>query len=197
MTAVATSTGRLSPEDLLSLPDLGRYEGLIDGELQERHMSVESSHTSWETSGQVRNYLTAHPLGWGFTTDCGLQIFPWRPKLVRFSDGGFYRKSRGPRPGHGHLKIAPDLVIEVVSPGDDAEDLETKVQDYLRAGVQMIWVAFPFTRTVAVYRLNGSVTRLQASETLEGEDVLPGFSTPVASLFLPPDEDEDDADADE
>ncbi len=185
MTAVATSTGVLTPDDLLGLPDLGRYEALIDGALKQRNASVVSSYTAFEINGALGNELQRTGIGWGFQADCGLQIFPWKPDKLRFADGGFYRKERGPRPGHGHLKVAPDLVVEVVSPGDDAEEMDAKVDDYLRAGVLMVWVAFPLTRHIIVFQPNGVTARLGPEDALTGGEVLPGFSVTVGDLFLP------------
>ena len=185
MTAIATPTELMTPEELLGMPDLGRYDALIDGELKERCVSVESSHTSFELNGELRTHLKATGLGWGFQSDCGLQIFAESPTKVRFADGGFYRKERGPRPGHGHLRFAPDLVIEVVSPGDDAEEVDAKVEDYLGAGVAMVWVAYPLTRHILVFTANKEAQRLGPDDELTGGDVLPGFSVAVKDVFLP------------
>jgi Uma2 family endonuclease len=185
MSAIASPKELLTPKDLLGLPDLGRYEVLIDGKLKERNASVISSNTAFEINGAVGSYLQATGLGWGFQSDCGLQIFPWAPGKVRFADGGFYRKDRGPRPGHGHLTFAPDLVLEVVSPGDGAEEVEAKVAEYLRAGVSMVWVAYPLTRHILVFTANKEAQRLGPEDELAGGDVLPGFAVAVKDLFLP------------
>lgn len=79
--------------------------------------------------------------------------------------------------------MAPDLVVEVVSTHDEAEDVEEKVRDYLRAGECRVWVAYPRTRIIHVRRPDGRDTTLEAGDTLEGEDVLPGFTCPVAALL--------------
>jgi Uma2 family endonuclease len=170
------------------MPDIGRYEALIDGELKERNVSYESSNAAGRFHRRLGMFVEdEHDLGYAFLPDCGLEIFGWQPGKLRFADGGFIRKERGPRPGRGHLKVAPDLVVEVVSPGDTLEELEAKVEDYFRAGVEMIWVAFPHSRQVVVRRRGSSnELRLGPGDTLEGGDVLPGFSCPVADLFLPP-----------
>ena len=83
----------------------------------------------------------------------------------------------------GHVRIPPDLAIEVVSPNDLASDLDEKVEDYQKAGVELVWVIQPESRTVSVYRSDGSVSRLHQDDELSGEEVIPGFRCQVRSLF--------------
>jgi Uma2 family endonuclease len=85
----------------------------------------------------------------------------------------------------GWAKIVPDLAVEVVSPNDLAEDLEEKIVDYEKVGVPLVWVMNPRSRTVMVYRGDGSVSRLHEDDELSGEDVIPGFRCPVRDI-LPP-----------
>ncbi len=86
------------------------------------------------------------------------------------------------------LEIAPDIVAEVVSPHEDAENVETKIREYFAAGVRLVWVAYPLTRTVHIYRPDGSAAVLDERGTISGEDVLPGLEIPVASIFPPADD---------
>jgi Uma2 family endonuclease len=81
------------------------------------------------------------------------------------------------------LPLAPDLAIEIRSPDDRWSAVEAKIDEYLRAGVHLVWVIDPRRRSVHVYRSDGSVTRLTLSDTLTGEDVLPGFEVSVADLL--------------
>jgi Uma2 family endonuclease len=113
------------------------------------------------------------------------QIFPDAPNQVRFPDGSFIRRGRLPHdvPPHGHVRIVPDLLIEVMSPNDLAWEVEVKVTEYLRDGVQLLWVFYPDTCTVWVYRASGQVMHLSVADTLSGEEVLPGFTCPVAEVF--------------
>ncbi len=196
MTAIATSSA-VTPEDLLHLPDLGRYEALIDGVLQERNVSYLSSNAAYEFNGRIRNHLVETSIGYGFQADCGLEIFPWMPGKVRFADGGFISRERSPRPGRGHLRVAPDLVVEVVSYGDNEQEAEKKRTDYLRAGVRMIWIAYPLTRHVTVWRADGSAVSLGPDAVLSGGDVLPGFACRVGDLFLEVDQEDDAEDGSE
>src|SRR5207244_9383387 len=113
--------------------------------------------------------------------EVGYQCFPQRTGLVRKPDVSFVRRGRLPSGvlPKGWAKIAPDLAAEVVSPKDSYEEVEEKLGDYERAGVPLIWVISPTSRTVMVYRVDGSVGRLREADELSGEDVIPGFRCPV------------------
>jgi len=85
----------------------------------------------------------------------------------------------------GHVRLAPDLVVEVISPNDLAYEIDEKVDEYETAGVKLIWVVNPETKAVRVHRADGAVMVLREKDELDGEDILPGFRCPVAELFLP------------
>lgn len=78
---------------------------------------------------------------------------------------------------------APDLAVEVVSPTDKQYDVTDKVLAYLQAGTRLVWVIEPVMKTVMVYRSETDFTLLNYEDTLSGEDVVQGFSCPVAELF--------------
>ena len=123
-----------SPEDLLTMPDGHRFE-LIDGQLVERNLGAESSLVAANTISLLRVYSRSQKRGRVFATDCGYQIFPDRPKQVRYPDGSFIDSGRLPdnKVPPGHIRIAPNLAAEVVSPNDTAEKVEAKRLDFLRA----------------------------------------------------------------
>jgi Uma2 family endonuclease len=160
------------------------YE-LIDGKLVERHMGAESSLIAAAVIFLLNQYVRAHQLGKVFATDCGYQIFPDDPNKVRFPDGSFIPRGRLPddKPPRGHIRIPPDLAIEVVSPNDTAEEVETKRLAFLRAGTRLLWILYPESRTVHVYRQAGNPSSLTEADELSGEDVVPGFVCRVAELF--------------
>lgn len=173
-----------SPEELLNLEDGHRFE-LIDGQLVERKMGAKASLIAGTIIHLLHQHVRAGSLGLIFATDCGYQIFPNTPNRVRFPDGSFIRRGQLPNdePPEGHVRIAPDLVVEVVSPNDLAEEVEEKIEDYLQAGVPLIWVVYPSTRRVMVYRPDGRCTRLTDAQELDGEGVLQGFRCRVEELF--------------
>ncbi len=83
----------------------------------------------------------------------------------------------------GWIKIRPDLAVEVVSPNDAAEELDEKLEDYERAGIPLVWVVFPKSRTVKVYRGDGSFLRVREEDMLSGEDIIPGFRCPLREIL--------------
>lgn len=87
-----------------------------------------------------------------------------------------------------YAPFAPDLAVEVVSPGDTAADIRDKVDLYLAAGTRLVWVIYPSLRAVDVYRPDGTAQIVDADGVLEGGDLLPGLRLVVADLF-PPEED--------
>jgi Uma2 family endonuclease len=91
----------------------------------------------------------------------------------------------------GHVRIAPDLAVEVVSPNDLFYDVRQKVGEYIAAGVRLVWVVNPDKREIDVYRANGTYQLVQHGDVLSGEDVLTGFSVPLAQIFVPPPMDAD------
>ena len=109
------------------------------------------------------------------------------PDKVRKPDACFVRRGRlvPDEPPEGFITIAPDIVVEVVSPTDYYYDVERKVEEYLEAGVSVVWVINPDTRSVKVYAQGAGVMKLDDKEELTGGDVLPEFRCAVASLFPP------------
>jgi len=84
-----------------------------------------------------------------------------------------------------HVPIAPDLVVEVISPNDRIYKFEKKLMDYRKAGIALVWEVNPKFRFIRVHRLNRAAERLEENDTLNGDPVLPGFSVIVREL-LPP-----------
>jgi Uma2 family endonuclease len=183
-----SSSARLVPDDLLKLPDSVSYE-LVDGKLVERNMGFESSEIAARIIFLISLFLRDRPGGRIVGPDAGYQCFPDAPEKVRKPDVSFIRPGRlpGEQAPKGHCRIPPDLAVEVVSPGDLSYEIEEKVAEYLAAGVPLVWVVHPPTRTVRVHRPRssprGEISNLRDSDTLSGEDVLPGFSCSVSEVF--------------
>jgi Uma2 family endonuclease len=107
---------------------------------------------------------------------------------LRAPDVGFYtwEKDKLHTDRDKYRPFPPDLAVEVVSPSDRAEAVQEKVQLYLRAGTRQVWVVFPQNRTVTLHHADGSARTLSADDSLDGGDLLPGFTLPVADCFPPP-----------
>ena len=84
--------------------------------------------------------------------------------------------------------IAPNLAVEVVSPNDLVYEIDEKVEEYLEAGVELVWVVNPVTRTVRVHRADRPGVTLREMDELTGDDLLPGFRCRVSDLFQLPTE---------
>lgn len=175
----------LEPEDLLAMPDGDRYE-LIDGVPREKPMGAESDEIALGVGSVLRQFVRTNRLGHVYGSQTGFQCFPKDAKLVRMPDTSFVAAGKlpGDKTPEGYIKVAPDIAIEVASPNEMYEEVEAKVADYRSAGVKLIWVVSPKSRTVVIRRLDGTCAELIESGTLSGEDVLPGFACPVAELFV-------------
>jgi Uma2 family endonuclease len=183
---VLATPERCSPDDLLALPDAKGCE-LVDGRLVEKQGGGEKGYVGGRIAYLLAAFLEAHPVGLPFISEAGYQCFPGR-RLVRKPDVSFVRRGRlpGDRPPRGHIRVAPDLAAEVVSPNDTYYEVDEKVSEYLDAGVPLVWVVNPQARTVHVYRPDGTAVRLRDGQELSGEPVLPGFRCPVGDLVPPP-----------
>lgn len=85
-----------------------------------------------------------------------------------------------------YFEGAPELAVEVLSPSDPAEDLDIKIEQYLKSGAKQVWILYPKTKRIHVFHAVNQGTILHAEQTLEGRDLLPGFSVKVADLFVGP-----------
>ena len=129
----------------------------------------------------IRTYVRQHQLGKAYAAETGF-VVSHNPDTVRAPDVAFIAANRA-RPYESFVDGAPDLVVEVVSPGDSHQEVEQKVLDYLEAGTKLIWIVQPRTRTLTVYRSLKDVRILTENDTLDGNDVLPGFNITVKEIF--------------
>ena len=157
---------------------------LVDGTLVEKAMSVPSSYVA----ALLSYFLNGHviPRGDGFVTGAdGMMRMTGR--RVRISDVSFVSFDRVPDrlvPAEPILNFAPDLAVEVLSPGNTRREIAQKLREYFAGGTRLAWIVDPLARTVAVHHAPGEPARvLAAADRLDGEDVLPGFSLAVIDLF--------------
>lgn len=81
------------------------------------------------------------------------------------------------------MELVPDLVVEVISPSERPGQITTKLFTYLDAGVRIVWLVDPEAQTVTVHAAGESPRTLTTDDEINGGDVLPGFSVPIAAFF--------------
>ena len=160
----------------------GRYE-LVKGEV------IELSPVNEEHSGIAGHIVTAFN-NYSRQRDFGQAgveagyILLSGPDTVRGPDVYFRLVPRNARrQSVGFLAGAPDIAVEVVSPSNTAAEIERKVAEYLAAGSQRVWVAYPASRSVIVHRAGGTTITYTADDVITDEELLPGFSLPLAEIF--------------
>ncbi|HET6247319.1 MAG TPA: Uma2 family endonuclease [Tepidisphaeraceae bacterium] len=183
MTAIAAHT-QYTPDDVLRLEDEGLFE-LVDGKLVEKPMSSLANKTAGIVTIQLGVFLQKSG-GGDLLPEQTFQCFPHDRDLIRRPDVAFISAARSAGvPDEGHVPIAPDIAIEVVSPNDTIYELDEKLADYRMAGVKAVWVLNPNSRVLRIHRLDHTFAELQETDTLSDESILPGFSILVRDL-LPP-----------
>jgi Uma2 family endonuclease len=174
----------LSLEEFERLPDNGMRHELNKGELVEMP-PPKSGHT--RLANKIARILDGHaePRGLGEALVEAGFLLSIDPATCRQPDVCFLSAGRTDQaPEDGYFQGAPDIAIEIVSPGNTATDLEEKIDQYLAAGGRAVWVVYPKLRRVHVHRADGTITALSGDQQLTAEDILPGLSIPVASLFV-------------
>lgn len=179
--------GKWVPKDHEELPpeiDRKGYE-LIDGQWIEKPMSNTAAIVGSNLHGRLFNHIRPNRSGLLMIGDAAYRLPNTGENRVRKPDLSFVASGRvtPTRDQDGNWPIAPDLAVEVISPNEIAEDVETKLDEYLRAGVRLVWVLFIPTRNVWAYKQDGTAKLYRSTDTLTGDDVLPGFAVPVAELF--------------
>jgi Uma2 family endonuclease len=183
---MSTTHTLTTADELFVMPDDGfRYE-LVKGELR-RMPPAGSEHGAviMNIGTPLDQFVKAHGLGLVFGAETGFKIAS-DPDTVRAPDLAFIRRERIPVAGipRGFWPGAPDLAVEVISPGDTYTEVEEKVNEWLSAGTRMVLVLNPRTRMVTVYTSPTEVVRLAESDTLNGGELLPGFTCQVTELFV-------------
>lgn len=105
------------------------------------------------------------------------------PDTVRAPDVAWVAPGRIPAGTIGYPNLAPDLAVEVRSPSNSIPELQRKAEMWLSFGTRQVWVADPETTAVTIYRTGAEPLTLGEDDTIDGADLLPGFSAPVWNLF--------------
>lgn len=181
---MATTGKLMTADDLLRLPDDGQRHELIAGELRTMAPSgAEHGEIAATVVAPLRGYVRAHQLGRVFGAETGF-LLATNPDTVRAPDAAFVGRERaGAGRVTGYWPGAPDLAVEIVSPGDLYTEVEEKVATWLAHDTRMVIVLNPRRRTATVHRSPTEVRHLTETDVLDGEDVVPGWTVPVRDLF--------------
>ena len=184
---MATHAKLMTAEELAQLPSDGLYE-LVRGELRTLSPSGHKrGRIAARLAARLAPYVLDHNLGEVYIAEAGF-VLARNPDTVRVPDVGFVSAVRAAAVGDANVfwPGAPDLAVEVVSPGDSYDEVADKVSDWLDAGTRMVIIVDPRKQRVTVYRSINEITTLTTSDELTGGDVVPGWAMPVRALFAPP-----------
>ncbi len=173
-------------DELLAIPRDGTRRELIEGELIEMQPAGFFHGVTTNFLGTYLTvFVTENNLGLVTTAETGFKVAT-NPDTVLAPDVGFVAKDRLPADLSalvGFFPGAPDLAVEVVSPGDTYHEVETKIARYLEAGTRLVWAVRPKQKRVEVHRADGSSELLSLGENLDGESVAPGFKLLISRIF--------------
>ena len=161
----------------------GRYE-LVEGRVVElaparrRH-----GRTASNVSAAFHNYCRRTGAGWA-EVEVGYRVRTG-PDTVRGPDVSLVLSSepQDEEQDSGFVVGAPDIAVEVVSPSNTPPEMERKVAEYLAAGSQRVWVAYPSNKTVQVHHTNGAIQTYTGEDVITDEELIPGFSLPLSEIF--------------
>ena len=182
---MTTKPKLITADELLELHSKGVRGELIQGVLCEI-MSVGGQHGEIAAMliSMLMNIVRTQRLGRVTGTDAGV-LLGGNPGIVREPDVAFFSVEKLPLDTvvTGYYEVIPDLVVEIASPGDTNVQSHDKARMWLSFGVPMVWEVLPGRRSVNVHQLNRPIAVLEEDDTLDGGDVLPGFSCQVREIF--------------
>jgi Uma2 family endonuclease len=176
--------GSATEQDVLAIhASEKRLCELVDGALVEKVMGLRESFLAVHLSYILQSFLLPRNLGI-LAGEAGL--LKLSSGLVRIPDISFIAWDRipgGKVPKEPIPRLAPSLAVEVLSEGNTKGEMERKRHEYFQAGVSLVWIVDPEARTVTVYTSFDDATILTETDTLDGGNVLPGFTLALRELF--------------
>lgn len=182
--------GPVSVYILLTLPDDGSMYEVVEGVLVRMAGSGNrATRLAARLTARLLDYVEGRGLG-AVTAADGVYHSPGAETGL-LPDVGFYAAARFSLivDENKPIPFAPDLAVEIASPSQEADQMAAKARVYLRGGTRLVWVVWPQSAHIDVWHadiLTGPVATLRTIDTLDGEDVIPGFSYAVAALFTNP-----------
>jgi Uma2 family endonuclease len=179
--------GTATEKDLLALLEReNRPSELVDGTLVEKAIGFEESLIVANIVTEVVNFSRQRNLGvvTGATGPIELSAGLVRAPAVAFTSWNCFPDRKMPK--KPIPRIAPDLVVEVLRKGNTKPEMARILVEYFRAGVELIWLVDPKKKRVRVYTAVDQFVQLNEDQTIDGGNALPGFSVPIAELFVLP-----------
>ncbi len=181
---MCAATKLLTAEELLHMPDDGYKYELVDGRLiRMSPPGFDHGVIAVNVGAALKAFVTAHGLG-AVAVETGYTLAR-DPDTVRAPDVSFVRQERIAASGRtrAYWSGPPDLAVEVLSPDDRPKEIASKIREYHRRGVRLVWLIDPGHRTVSVYRPDRAPVTLSEDHEVDGGDVIPGFRYPISKLF--------------
>src|SRR5882762_9513975 len=180
---VPNMTQPMTAEDLLQ-PHVPKHAELVRGVLVVREPpGFRHGEVTARLASALMMHVDAQHLGRVVAGDAGFKLQS-DPDTVRGADIAFVSWERMPQQSPvGFPPLGPDLVVEVLSPGDRPGETLAKIADWLSAGTRLVWVIDSERRLARIYRQDGSESMLGAADSLQGEDVLPGFACTLGAVL--------------
>jgi Uma2 family endonuclease len=172
--------------DLLKLADSEFHFELVRGDLlMMSPASPVQGRYAARLAAALLIYVEEQDMGEVYVAEPGFRLQSSPDETVRVPDVAFVRKERIPSADQqaGFWDLAPDLVVEIISPSETAADIQAKVADYLAAGTRLVWLVYPRTQTIVAYQQGGQIRQYSAGESLDGAEAVPGFTYEVERLF--------------
>ena len=180
-----TTTRLVTAEELAAMPDDGYCYELVDGKLVKMAPAKKKhGRVAMKFGWRLSQHVYPNDLGEVSAAETGFRLSS-NPDTVLAPDAAFISKSRAEQDAveDGFWETAPDLAVEVMSPGDTIAAAERKALRWLDAGCLAVAVADPRRRRVRVYRPAAGVVTLTENDILEIDDVVPGWKLPLRELF--------------
>lgn len=172
-------------EELLRLPDDAMRRELVRGEIRTiAPAGNEHGYLALRIASRLEQHVDVNGLGRTYAAETGFKIAT-DPDTVRAPDVAFVGRECVEKVGRvaDFWPGAPDLAVEVVSPGDTHAEVVEKSLAWLDAGCRMVLVVEPQCRIITVYRSREDIRILAGDEAVDGADVVPGWRLPVAEIF--------------
>jgi Uma2 family endonuclease len=183
---MSTTTTRLfTADELFRLPENDRRYELIEGVLTKMPPTgFEHGDVTMNVAFLLKKHVTAHRLGKVLAAEVGFKLAS-DPDTVLAPDVSFIRQEEIDRlgPTKKFWPGAPDLAVEVMSPGDTVRAMQEKARLWLAHGARLVWVVNPARRTVSVHKPGAEAALLKEGDALEGQGVVQGFRCRVSEIF--------------